>query len=170
MVVDVLSDILTRIRNSLRLKINMVEVRKTITIYRLCQILLQESLVEEIIESTIITKGKPYKSRLRLRLKYIGAGRTAVISNLRRVSRSSLRVYRSCLDVPFILDGFGLSVISTSYGLMVDRDSRRSGLGGEIILSIWLRFIYYMKLCVFVLLLDGFVLNAVLFVGIEKFL
>jgi small subunit ribosomal protein S8 len=142
MVNDVLSDRLTRIRNSLRLKRCIVEIIKTGTTYTLCRMLLQESLLEEIIESKFTRGEKLSQSILILRLKYIGTYRVAVISNLRRVSRSCLRVYRSSLDVPLILDGFGLSVLSTSRGLILGRDSCDNRIGGEIICCIWLFFLY----------------------------
>jgi small subunit ribosomal protein S8 len=141
MVKDVLRDRLTRIRNSLRLKRCIVEVIKTGITYTLCRMLLHESLLEEIIESKFTRGTKQSQPILILRLKYIGTYRIAVISNLRRVSRSCLRVYRSSLDVPLILDGFGLSVLSTSRGLILGRDSCDNHIGGEIICCIWL-FLY----------------------------
>lgn len=143
MIKDVLSDRLTRIRNALRLKSTSVEIRKTRRTQSISENLLKDHLIQEIMESVPLCKGKTHRPRLLIRLKYLGIRRTSVITNLKRISRPSLRVYSNLSHLPLILDGFGSSLISTSRGFMLDRDAISSILGGEIICAVWLFTNFY---------------------------
>jgi len=143
MIKDVLSDRLARIRNALLLKSSIVEIRKTRTTQSLSENLLKDHLIQEIMESTPLSKEKMRRPLLLIRLKYLGVRRTSVITNLKRISRPSLRIYSDLSHLPLILDGFGSSLISTSRGFMLDRDAIYNILGGEVICAIWLFTNFY---------------------------
>lgn len=140
MVIDALSDILTCIRNALRLKRYGVEIRATKMTKVLSEILVKENLILEILESFSHAKKKALQQLLLfLRLKYLGSHRISVITDLQRVSSSSLRIYVSYEKIPRILGGLGLAIVSTSMGIITDRRARDYGLGGEVVCSIWLK-------------------------------
>jgi small subunit ribosomal protein S8 len=143
MIKDIFGDRLTRIRNRLRLKSSIVEIRKNRITHALAQILIKDNLIQEIIESIPLLEKKIRRPSLLIRLKYIGVRRISTITNLKRISRPSLRVYSASCYIPRILDGFGSSLISTSRGLMMDRDAIYNLLGGEVSCAIWLFFIFY---------------------------
>ena len=130
MVKDSFRDILTRIRNAVIIKSPGVEIPKTRLTQNLAKILLQEGLVEEISETNTIF--------LFLRLKYQGETQTPVITNLKLISRPGLRVYTNYKEIPQVLGGLGLIILSTSQGVITDRKARTCKLGGEILCSIWL--------------------------------
>lgn len=140
MVIDTLSDVLTCIRNALRLKRYGVEIRATKMTKILSEILVQESLILEILESSSHAKKRALQQRLLfLRLKYLGFHRISIITNLQRISSSSLRIYVNHKKIPQILGGLGWAIVSTSMGIITDRRARDYGLGGEIVCSIWLK-------------------------------
>jgi small subunit ribosomal protein S8 len=143
MIKDIFSDRLTRIRNRLRLKSSTVEVQKNQITHALVRILIKDNLIQEIIESIPLLKKKIRRPSLLIRLKYLGVRRISAITNLKRISRPSLRVYSTSRHIPQILDGFGSSLISTSSGLMIDRDAIYNVLGGEVYCAIWLFIIFY---------------------------
>lgn len=148
---DTLSEILTCIRNALRLKSYGVEVRKTKITKILSRILLKEGWILSIRTTDPII---PYiasdsrkildvrttrpRSSLFIRLKYLGTHQIPMITNLRSISRPSRRVYVKRNKIPKILGGLGLAIISTSRGVLSDRVARRFGVGGEVLCSIWL--------------------------------
>jgi small subunit ribosomal protein S8 len=135
-------DIITIIRNAVRVKSFGVEVQKTQITQSFAKILLQEGLIVELSEFVSFSTNKRRRSFLFLRLKYFGKQNTSVITNLKRVSRPSLRIYTSYNDMPKILGGLGLIILSTPRGLMTDRKAVQRKLGGEIICSIWLYLLY----------------------------
>jgi small subunit ribosomal protein S8 len=125
---DTLSDRLTRIRNALRVKTPVVSVPRTRATETVAQILVREGFVESFEKS----------SRTReLRLKYRGAERTPVLTNLQRLSRPGLRVYANHQEIPSILGGLGVVILSTPEGLITDREARARRLGGELVCSLW---------------------------------
>jgi small subunit ribosomal protein S8 len=140
---DLFRDTLTSIRNALLVKRSAVEIRKTRMTESLSKILYEEGLIDKILESHTSSKKKRRNSRLFLSLKYQGSERTSVITNLQIVSRSGLRFYTNYKEIPLIFGGLGLVILSTSQGLMTDREARFRKLGGEVICFIWLLIISY---------------------------
>lgn len=132
MVKDILSEIFTRIRNAIYVKQVGVEVPSTRVTRSLANILFQEGLLREVLTSSSSVKQRQ-KSFMFLRLKYYGTKNRSVINNLRRVSRSSLRIYVNYKEVHKILDSSSLVILSTSQGFITDREARYRKLGGEFI-------------------------------------
>ena len=135
---DTLSDILTRIRNALRMKSSMVEIPKTRITQALRKILLQEGFISELSEKSVVETKLPIEKTMLLRLKYLGYQRVPIITNLRRASRPGLRIYIGYKEVPQSLGRFGVTIVSTSKGLMTHHKSKNYQLGGEIVCYIWL--------------------------------
>lgn len=135
---DTLSDILTRIRNALCMKSSMVKIPKTRITQALRKILLQEGFISEFSETSMLEKKVPMEKTILLRLKYRGYQRVPVITGLRRASRPGLRIYIGYKEVPKILGRLGVTVVSTSKGLMTHHKSKNYQLGGEIVCYIWL--------------------------------
>jgi small subunit ribosomal protein S8 len=143
---SVLNEIITRIRNALISKSPGVEIPKTQMTRNLAKILLKEGFIEEISEPIPdfkLIRGKLQSPFLFIRLKYHGVQRISVITGLKLVSRSSLRVYIGRKGTPKVIGGLGLLVFSTSQGLITDREARRQNLGGEFLFSVWLFFYSY---------------------------
>ena len=137
MVNDTISDMLTRIRNAnLAYKTN-VSLSKTKIHDKICQILEQEGFIERFYISDdspeIIVDLKYQKSTV------IGSGALGkpCITNLKRISKPGLRIYTNSREIPKVLGGLGILILSTSKGLMTDRQARNSRLGGEIVCSVW---------------------------------
>ena len=122
---------LTRIRNANQMKYNEVLVPTSKLKVEIANILKNEGYINGYkIEST--DEG----SMMTIELKY-GAKKERVITGLKRISKPGLRVYAKCEDIPRVLNGLGIAIISTSKGLMVDRDARKANLGGEVLAYIW---------------------------------
>lgn len=128
---DPIADFLTRIRNANTVYQDKVEVPASNVKQALANILKQEGFIRDV---EYIEDGK--QGILRLYLKY-GVNREKVISGLKRISKPGLRVYANKEELPKVLGGLGIAVVSTSKGLMTDRDARKEGLGGEILCYIW---------------------------------
>jgi small subunit ribosomal protein S8 len=128
---DPIADMLTRIRNASSAGHKRVDVPHSRLKEAMAGILKSEGYVED---TTIIEKGK--FRFLRIRLRYDDEG-ISFITGLSRVSRPGKRVYTGHKDVPRVMGGLGLSILSTPRGLMSGRDARKSGVGGEILCSIW---------------------------------
>jgi small subunit ribosomal protein S8 len=128
---DTLSEILTQIRNAIYVKQTEVEVPSTRITRSLANILFQEGLLREVLIPSSVKQGR--KSSMFLRLKYYGVENISVITNLHRVSRSSLRIYVNYKEVCKILNSSSLAILSTSQGLITDREARHRKLGGEFI-------------------------------------
>lgn len=128
---DPIADLLTRIRNALLVKHDRLDLPASKQKERLCAVLAQEGYIDgyERIE------GEP-QDELRIFLRYNEAGVPA-IQRLARVSKPGRRVYRGADDIKPILNGIGVSIISTSKGLLSDRQARAAGVGGEILCEIW---------------------------------
>ncbi len=128
---DPIADFLTRIRNANTVYMEKVEIPASKTKLNLANILKEEGYISGV---EYIEDGK--QGIIRLYLKY-GSNREKVITGLKRISRPGLRVYAQKDDVPRVLGGLGIAVISTSQGLMTDREARKAGIGGEVMCYIW---------------------------------
>lgn len=130
-VTDPIADMLTRIRNALIAKHNVVDVPSSNMKKAIVQILLSEGYIKgyELIENGTV-------KTIRITLKY-GQDRQKVIIGLKRISRPGLRVYARKDQVPKVLGGLGVAIMSTSRGVMTDRDARKQAVGGEVLAYIW---------------------------------
>lgn len=128
---DPIADFLTRIRNANTVYKEKVEVPASKTKLNLANILKEEGYISDV---EYIEDGK--QGFIRLYLKY-GSNREKVITGLKRISRPGLRVYAQKDEVPKVLGGLGIAIISTSQGLMTDKEARKAGIGGEVMCYIW---------------------------------
>ena len=130
-ITDSIADLLTRIRNANSAKHDTVEVPASNMKKAICQILEDEGYIKNF---TTIEDGK--QGMIKITLKY-GEGKTPVISGLRRVSKPGLRIYSNVEDMPKVMKGLGIAVISTSKGVMTDRQARKENVGGKVLAFIW---------------------------------
>jgi small subunit ribosomal protein S8 len=133
---DTIRNILTKIRNAVYIKSPVVTISKTRITEILRKILFQEGFIEEISEQSSSEKFE--KKIMFLRLKYQGIKRISVITDLQRISRPGLRIYVGHKEIPEILGKIGLTILSTSQGLITNYQAHNCKLGGEVICSIWL--------------------------------
>ncbi|MCI8671438.1 MAG: 30S ribosomal protein S8 [Bacilli bacterium] len=131
MVQDKIADMLTRIRNANQMKYETVEVIGTKMTVGIAEILKREGYIVDYVNEKNITGDK-----LTLTLKY-GDKKERVITGLKRISKSGLRVYAKANEIPRVLNGLGIAIISTSQGLMTDKEARNAQLGGEVLAYIW---------------------------------
>ncbi len=131
MVQDKIADMLTRIRNANQLKYTNVTVIGTKMTLGIAEILKREGYIADYEYVK-----KDNGDELNLTLKY-GEKKERVITGLKRISKSGLRVYAKCEDLPRVLNGLGIAIISTSKGLMTDKEAREQKLGGEVLAYIW---------------------------------
>jgi small subunit ribosomal protein S8 len=130
-VTDPVADMLTRIRNALGAKHEMLDMPASKTKKAIAGILLKEGFI----------KGYEYKEEgpqglIRITLKY-GAKNQSIITGLKKISKPGLRVYAAKDEVPKVLGGLGIAIISTSKGIMTDKEARENGVGGEVIAYVW---------------------------------
>ncbi|MBS6860224.1 MAG: 30S ribosomal protein S8 [Clostridiales bacterium] len=130
-ITDTIADLLTRIRNASSAKHDSVEIPASNMKKAICQILVDEGYVKNY---TVTQDGK--QGVIKVTLKY-GEGKTPVIQGLRRVSKPGLRIYSSAAELPKVMKGLGIAIISTSRGVMTDREARKQNLGGEVLAFIW---------------------------------
>jgi small subunit ribosomal protein S8 len=128
---DPIADYLTRIRNANSVNHEKVEIPSSKLKKTMSQILKEEGMIKDF---EYIEDGK--QGILRVHLKY-GANKQKVITGLKRISRPGLRVYAKKDEVPRILGGLGIAIISTSQGVMTDKQARKRGLGGEVLCYVW---------------------------------
>ena len=131
MVQDKIADMLTRIRNANQLKHDTVEVIGTKMTLDIAKILKREGYIADYVYEKNANGDK-----MTLTLKY-GDRKERVITGLKRISKSGLRVYAKVDEIPYVLNGLGIAIISTSKGLMTDKKARASRLGGEVLAYIW---------------------------------
>jgi small subunit ribosomal protein S8 len=131
MVQDSIADMLTRMRNALVMKYQTVEVIGTKMTLGIAEILKNEGFITDYKYEKNITGDK-----LTITLKY-GEKKERVITGLKRISKSGLRVYATANEIPRVLNGLGIAIISTSKGLMTDKEARANNLGGEVLAYIW---------------------------------
>jgi small subunit ribosomal protein S8 len=131
MMTDPIADFLTRIRNAVRARHKVVEAPSSKLKKAIAQILLEQKFINgyEVIED-----GK--QGILRIYLKYTDDGEPA-ITNLVRVSKSGRRIYVGVEEIPRVLNGLGIAILSTSKGVMTDRRARKERVGGEVICYVW---------------------------------
>ena len=128
---DPIADMLTRIRNAQIAKHDTVVIPASNMKKAIMQILVDEGYVKSF---TVIEDGK--QGMIRATLKY-GEGKTPVITGLRRVSKPGLRIYSSVEDMPKVLKGLGIAIVSTSKGVMTDKAARAAHVGGEVLAFVW---------------------------------
>ena len=130
-ITDPVADMLTRIRNANTAKHESVDVPASNLKKAIAKILLDEGYIKsyEVVEDG--TQGV-----IRIQLKYL-AGKEKVISGLRRVSKPGLRVYAGADELPRVLKGLGIAIISTSKGVMTDKEARKLHVGGEVLAFVW---------------------------------
>lgn len=128
---DIISDMLTRMRNALAMKYTKVEVLGSKITKEIATILTNEGYIEGF---EAVKDGAAEK--LIINLKY-GAKKEKVITGLKRISKPGLRVYVKANEVPKVLNGLGIAIVSTSKGIMTDKEARKENLGGEILAYIW---------------------------------
>ena len=131
MVQDNIADMLTRMRNALQMRYETVEVNGTKMTLEIAEILKKEGFINDYKYEKNVTGDK-----LTINLKY-GQKKERVITGLKRISKSGLRVYAKASEIPRVLNGLGIAIISTSKGLMTDKEARENNLGGEVLAYIW---------------------------------
>ncbi|MBQ0124950.1 MAG: 30S ribosomal protein S8 [Clostridiales bacterium] len=128
---DVIADMLTRIRNANNAKHETVDIPASNVKKAIADILVEEGFVTGY---QIIEDGK--QGTIRITLKY-GKGKTKMLQGLKRVSKPGLRVYTSCEDMPRVMNGLGVTIVSTSKGIMTGKKARSLNVGGEVIAFVW---------------------------------
>ncbi len=159
MVNDTISDILTRIRNANLIKSQTVSIPLTRISKQIVEILEKQGFIEsfQVFQSPLISldiqenkqsnkknvkennESKPCisSSGITIYLKYQGREKKPCITNLKRISKPGLRIYANHKEIPKVLGGMGIAILSTSKGIVTDREARFQGVGGEILCSIW---------------------------------
>lgn len=132
MVSDTIADMLTRVRNANLARHKIVQIPSTKMTRSIASVLLEEGFIQDFEEI-----GEGINRQLLLSLKYKGKEGDPVITALKRISRPGLRVYANRKELPRVLGGLGVAIISTSKGVFTDNKARHQGLGGEVVCYIW---------------------------------
>lgn len=127
---DVIADMLTRIRNANNAKHETVDIPASNMKKAIAEILANEGYIKGY---QIVEDGK--QGVIRVTLKYVG--KQKVIHGLRRVSKPGLRIYSNCEDMPKVMNGLGIAIVSTSKGIMTDKQARKENVGGEVLAFVW---------------------------------
>ncbi len=130
-ITDTIADLLTRIRNASSAKHDTVEIPGSNMKKAIVQILVDEGYLKSF---TVVDDGK--QGIIKVNLKY-GEGKTAAINGLQRVSKPGLRIYSSAEEMPQVMKGLGIAIVSTSKGIRTDRQARKENLGGEVLAFVW---------------------------------
>ena len=130
-ITDAIADMLTRIRNANSAKHDTVDVPASNMKKAIAQIMLDEGFIKSF---QIVEDGK--QGIIRITLKY-GPNKTQVISGLRRVSKPGLRIYADIENMPKVMKGLGVAIVSTNKGVMTDKQARKEHVGGEVLAYIW---------------------------------
>ena len=131
-ITDTIADMLTRIRNASSAKHDTVDIPASNMKKAIAQILVDEGYIKNY---QIIEDDK--QGIIRVALKYQGSSKTPVIQGLRRVSKPGLRIYSSSEDMPKVMKGIGTAIVSTSKGVMTDKQARKENVGGEVLAFVW---------------------------------
>ncbi len=131
-ITDPIADMLTRIRNANKAKHDTVDIPASNMKKAIAQILLDEGYIKNFQTINDGTQGV-----IRITLKYVQPGKEKVITNLRRVSKPGLRVYAGADELPRVLRGLGIAIVSTSKGVMTDKKAREAHVGGEVLAFVW---------------------------------
>ena len=134
---DFFCEVLTHFRNVVRVKGFRVTIPKTRVAQALSMVFLQEGLIKEVVDY-FFKEGKREWDFLIICLKYFGSPRVSIIANFKLVRHSGLCFYVSYKEIPPLLSGLSLSILSTSKGFITDREARFCRVGGELICSFWL--------------------------------
>ena len=130
-ITDPIADMLTRIRNANSAKHDTVDIPASN---------MKKAIAQTLVDEGYITKYRVIKDDtqgvIRITLKY-GEGKSQVITGLRRVSKPGLRIYSNVQDMPKVMKGLGVAIVSTSKGVMTDREARKLNVGGEVLAFIW---------------------------------
>ena len=127
---DVIADMLTRIRNANNAKHETVDVPASNVKKAIADILVSEGYIKSY---QVVEDGK--QGTLHITRKYVG--KQKVIQGIRRVSKPGLRIYSGCEDMPKVMNGLGVAIVSTSKGIMTDKQARKEHIGGEILAFVW---------------------------------
>jgi len=130
-ITDVIADMLTRIRNANAAKHEKVDIPNSNMKKAIAQILLDEGYIKNF---EIVDNGN--QGIIRVTLKY-GPNKQRIIQGIRRVSKPGLRIYASCEEIPQVMHGLGVAIVSTSKGIMTDRAARKANVGGEVLAFVW---------------------------------
>ena len=130
-ITDTIADMLTRIRNASAAKHPTIDVPCSNVKKQIAQILVDEGYIKNF---RVIEDNK--QGIIRITLKYT-ENKSQVITGLRRVSKPGLRIYSNCKDMPKVMKGLGIAIVSTSKGIMTDKKARRENVGGEILAFVW---------------------------------
>ncbi len=131
MMTDPIADMLTRVRNGVSAKFEMVDVPSSKIKESIAKILVQEGYIDSY---KVLEDNK--QNILRMHLRY-DKGKEGAISKIMRVSKPGRRVYVDSDDIPLVLRGYGIAILSTSKGVITDKDARKAGIGGEVICKVW---------------------------------
>ena len=131
-ITDTIADMLTRIRNANSAKHPTVDIPASNMKKQIAQILLEEGY----IKAYKVIEDDKKQGTIRVTLKYTDS-RAQVITGLRRVSKPGLRIYSNCKDMPKVMKGLGIAIVSTSKGIMTDKKARENNVGGEILAFVW---------------------------------
>jgi small subunit ribosomal protein S8 len=129
---DPISDMLTRIRNASEKRHQTTNIPASRMSRSIAKVLQQEGFISEIAEA-----GEGVQKHIVLSLKYSGKQKVPTIRSVQRVSKPGLRIYSNRRDLPKVLGGLGVAIISTSRGVMSDRDARKEGVGGEVLCYVY---------------------------------
>lgn len=130
-ITDPIADLLTRIRNANSAKHETVEIPASNLKKAICQILVDEGYIKDM---KVVDDG--LQGNIVLTLKY-GEKKARVIQGLKRISKPGLRIYASCDELPSVMRGLGVAIVSTSKGVMTDKQARKAGIGGEVLAFVW---------------------------------
>ena len=131
-ITDPIADMLTRIRNANNAKHDTVDVPASNMKKAIAQLLLDEGYIKNFQTINDGTQGV-----IRITLKYVQPGKEKAITGLRRVSKPGLRVYAGAEELPRVLRGLGIAIVSTSKGVMTDKKAREANVGGEVLAFVW---------------------------------
>lgn len=131
MVTDPISDLLVRLRNGARRHHEVVTIPASKLKREVLRVLQSEGFIQGVEQS--VEDGHPV---LKIQLRYVGEGQS-MITGMERISKPGCRVYVGSKEIPKVRNGIGVSILSTSKGVMTDRESRHAGLGGEVLCSVW---------------------------------
>ena len=129
---DPISDMLTRIRNASEKRHETTKIPASRMSRSIAKVLQKEGFISQISE-----EGEGVKTYLVIELKYSGKHRHPLIRSMQRVSKPGLRIYKNTRGIPKVLGGLGVAIISTSKGVMSDRDARKQGVGGEVLCYVY---------------------------------
>lgn len=130
-ITDSVADMLTRIRNANAAKHDTVQIPASNMKKAIAQILVDEGYIKSF---TVTEDGK--QGTIEIKLKY-GPNKSQVITGLKRVSKPGLRIYTDCENMPRVMKGLGIAILSTSKGIMTDKEARKANVGGEVLAFIW---------------------------------